>query len=152
METSEPSVYVIPNPTQRFWWLVASIILMPSAERYEKMSVMIPHCELICSVQLICCAWSAQAQSCHLKCPWARYLGPVKHISKYHAGLDHGIWSRCSFISEEQNGCLLDTLTIDDTWLKLLKKNCGVCQCVFVQTKLNKAMQTQKSTGKFHSL
>lgn len=64
MGTSEPFVTVILNRRQRLWWLTAKIILKPSAERHRKMSVLTPHCEIICSVQLISCTCTQQITKC----------------------------------------------------------------------------------------
>lgn len=52
-----PSCYCYSKQETKVVVTVANIILMPSAKGHEKMSVMIPRCELICSIQrFICCS------------------------------------------------------------------------------------------------
>lgn len=97
METSwEPFVIVTLSRRQRLWWLVANVILMPSAEGHEKMSVMISRSELICTVQLICCACGepgVRHPSARLKSQWARH-----HISPQSVLDLCLLWTRCSFL------------------------------------------------------
>ena len=101
--SSEPSVIVIPNWRQRLWWLVANIILKPSAEGHEKMSVMIPHCELICSIQLICtCSYEDHDSS----------FSVGTHLPSWSA-LEHGTISPSSSSSSSSRQAMTSDLSGD---------------------------------------
>lgn len=101
---------LLPSWTEdKGWRLVANIILMRSAEGHEKMSVMIPHCELICSIQLICGVLaedqgSSLSVGTHLSSWSALEQSNISSSTRQAMTYDPcGVKTGCSFITREQS-------------------------------------------------